>query len=147
MSKSLIESSVVIDAPLQNVWNALVDFDNYHQWNAFTPKIDIEPKIGSRVGLHVRLNPASQKTILQKEKLLVWEEGERLEWGIKDAWYVKTVRIQSLTDLGNNQTKYYTSDAFDGPLTSLILWLYGRKIQIGFDDVCSGLKKYVESTK
>jgi hypothetical protein len=144
MSKNLIESKVTINAPIQKVWEVLSNFDNYHQWNPFTPKIDIQNKIGSTVGLHVRLNPKSSKTMLQKETLLAWEEGKQLEWGIKNSWFVRTVRVQNLKAIDENTTEYYTSDAFEGPLTGLILLLYRTKIQIGFDDVCTGLKKEVE---
>lgn len=145
MSKHLIESTIIINAPLEKVWAVLSNFDNYHKWNPFTPKIEVENEIGSTVGLQVRLNPKSTKTILQKETLLVWEEGKRLEWGIQNSWFVRTVRIQSLKAIDENTTEYYTSDAFKGPLTGLILFLYRNKIQIGFDDVCTGLKKEVES--
>lgn len=141
----IIESKIIIEAPIQKVWEVLADFDNYQQWNPFTPRIDIKNEIGTQVGLHVRLNPKSKKTTLQKETLLKWEEGKRLEWGIQDAWYVKTVRIQQLTAIDDFRTEYYTSDAFEGPLTGLILLLFRNKIQIGFDDVCQGLKKQVES--
>ncbi|MCP4438054.1 MAG: SRPBCC domain-containing protein [Aureispira sp.] len=145
MAKRIIESKIVIQAPIQDVWAVLSDFENYDQWNPFTPRIDIKNEIGSKVGLHVRLNPKSNKTMLQQETLLTWEEGKKLEWGIQDAWYVKTVRVQLLTALDKNTTEYYTSDLFEGPLTGLILLLYRNKIQIGFDDVCQGLKKQVES--
>ena len=141
---ALIESKIIINAPIQKVWAVLADFDNYHQWNPFTPRIDIKNELGSTVGLHVRLNPKSKKTSLQKETLLTWDEGQLLEWGIQNTWYVKTVRIQRLTALGEQQTEYSTSDAFEGPLTGLIMLLYRKNIQIGFDDVCSGLKKQVE---
>jgi len=144
MSKRLIESKIIIKAPIQKVWAVLSNFDNYHQWNPFTPKIEVKNEIGSTVGLHVRLNPKSSKTILQKETLLKWEEGKCLEWGIKNSWFVQTVRIQSLKAIDENTTEYYTSDAFEGPLTGLILLLCRNKIQIGFDDVCTGLKKEVE---
>lgn len=144
MSKNLIESKITIHAPIQKVWDVLSNFDKYSQWNPFTPKIEVKNEIGSTVGLHVRLNPKSKKTILQKETLLTWEEGKRLEWGITNSWFVRTVRIQSLKIIDENTTEYYTSDAFEGPLTGLILFLYRNKIQIGFDDVCIGLKKQVE---
>ena len=144
MADKLVESQITINAPIEKVWKILADFDNYHQWNPFTPKIIFKNEIGSFVTMHVRLNPKSTKTMVQKERLLVFEEGTRIEWGIQDAWYVKTVRIQKLTAIDENTTEYYTSDAFSGPLTWLILLLYRTKIQIGFDDVGKGLKEQAE---
>lgn len=145
MSKNSVESKIIINAPIERVWKVLTDFEQYKNWNPFTPKIEIEKVLGSTVGLHVRLNPKSSKTMYQKETLLLWDDyNKRLEWGIEDAWYVQTVRVQQLTKLGLNQTEYYTIDLFEGPLTWLILKLYRQKIQIGFDDVGKGLKDYIE---
>jgi len=140
MSKNLIESKIIINAPMKKVWEILADLDNYHQWNPFTPKVDCNKQLGSDVIMQVRLNPKSKKTMQQKETLLLWDEEARIEWGIQDSWYVKTVRIQKLTAIDENTTEYYTSDAFEGPLTGLILFLYRNKIQIGFDDVGKALK-------
>lgn len=145
MPPKIIESTITINAPLSKVWAVLSDFENYHQWNPFTPKIDINPQqIGSTVGLHVRLFPNISKTFLQKEQLLSWEKEHKMEWGIQNAWHVKTVRIQKLTAIDEQTTQYYTLDSFEGPLTWLILLLFKKNIQIGFDEVASGLKRYVE---
>jgi hypothetical protein len=144
MSKHLIESKIIINTPLKKVWEVLANLDDYHQWNPFTPKVECSKKIGADVLMQVRLNPNSKKTIKQKETLLVWEDQARIEWGIQEVWYVKTVRIQKLTPIDENTTEYYTSDAFEGPLTGFILWLYGNKIQIGFDDVSKALKTKAE---
>lgn len=140
----IIESKITIDTPIDKVWQILADFENYHHWNPFTPKIELTKEIGTDVMLHVRLHPKSKNLIKQKETLLHWEEGKQMDWGITDAWYVRTVRTQYLKSIDANTTEYYTSDIFEGPLSSLILWLFKKKIQIGFDEVAEGLKKRAE---
>ena len=143
--KNLIESKITIQAPLEVVWNILSDLDNYHLWNPFTPKVETTQQIGTDVFLHVRLNPNSQKLHLQKEQLLRWEALSGMDWGIKDAWYAKTIRIQQLKAIDATTTEYYTSDLIEGPFTWLIMFLYRKKIQQGFDDVAQGLKKQAET--
>lgn len=141
----IIESKIIINAPIQKVWDVLADFEKYPQWNPFTPKIEIQPdQLGSDVILHVRLNPKSPKLTIQKEQLLAWDQGQQMSWGITKTWYIQTVRIQKLTALDSQTTEYYTSDAFEGPLTWLVLLLFQQKIQIGFDKVAAGLKRQVE---
>ena len=147
MAAKTIESRIVIHAPIEKVWRILSNLETYIYWNPFTPKIELKKKIGSDVILHVRLNPKRSRLTRQKEELLVWDEEQKLiEWGITDAWYVQTVRIQRLKALDANTTEYYTSDTFKGPLTWLIMMLFQKKIQIGFDDVCKGLKSFVEQS-
>ena len=92
----IIESKITIDTPIDKVWQILADFENYHHWNPFTPKIELTKEIGTDVMLHVRLHPKSKNLIKQKETLLHWEEGKQMDWGITDAWYVRTVRTQYL---------------------------------------------------
>lgn len=145
MHPKKIESSIIIKAPLSKVWQALADFENYQQWNPFTPRIDISPQqLGSIVGLHVRLFPKLSKTIFQNQQLVSFQENNKMEWGVKDAWYLRTARIQQLTAIDKNTTRYYTSDTFEGPLTWFVLLLFKKNIQIGFDDLAQGLKTYVE---
>jgi len=143
MAKALIESQITIDAPIQKVWDVLADFDQYDQWNPFTPKIETTQEIGSDVLLHVRLNPNKPKLTKQKETLLLWEAGKQMDWGIQ-SWWVQTVRTQKLTAIDDQTTQYYTSDAFEGFMTPIIMWLFRQKIQRGFDDVAKGLKTFVE---
>ncbi|MCH2046082.1 MAG: SRPBCC domain-containing protein [Saprospiraceae bacterium] len=141
-----IETSIEINAPKTTVWAVLTDFDAYTEWNPFTPKVELKSKqIGSPVILHVRMNPNSKKLIKQPEVLQRWKEAVYVDWGIEDAWYVKTTRTQRLTNLEGNRTLYYTCDAFRGFLTPLIMFLYRKKIQQGFDEVAAALKKRAEA--
>lgn len=141
-----IETSIEINAPKATVWAVLADLDAYAEWNPFTPKIELKSKqIGEPVILHVRMNPNSKKLIKQPEVLQKWEEGACMDWGIEDAWYVKTTRTQSLTALDEQRTLYYTSDIFHGFLTPLIMLLYRKKVQQGFDEVAAALKKRAEA--
>jgi hypothetical protein len=144
MASNIIESTIIIAASTSKVWQILTDFDQYHQWNPFTPKIELSKTIGSVVRLHVRMQPNSNKTFLQKETLQYWKEGEQINWGIEKAWYLQTVRIQKLTKLADGRTEYYTSDVFNGPLKGVVLWLYRAKIQRGFDAVAEALKVEAE---
>lgn len=144
MAANIITSSVQINAPIQQVWDILADFEQYHVWNPFTPKIEIKPVEGTTVVLHVRMRPESRKIIRQKETLQYWKEGEQMNWGIENSWWIRTVRIQKLTKINDHCTEYFTSDAFEGLLTKLVLWLYGSKIQQGFDAVAKNLKQFAE---
>ena len=113
--EKIIESSCIIDAPSKIVWEILVDFDQYSEWNPFTPRIDIEKRIGSSVVLHVNMNLNQKKLIRQKETLLQWNEGQNINWGISNSMLIQTVRIQSLTSIDENKTKYYTCLLYTSP--------------------------------
>jgi len=141
---AIIEAQCVINAPIEKVWDALVDLDNYHTWNTFTSKIETDFSIGSTVVLHVHLN-LNEKIHIQKETMLEYIEGESMSWGITKSFPVKTVRIQKLTKINKSKTSYYTSDVLNGLMTPIVMALYGKKIKNGFDQVAIDLKNYCES--
>ena len=59
--------TVDINAPVSKVWEVLVDFEAYSEWNPFTVQVDADlSQLGSDVGLHVQMN--------QKKKLYQVEE-------------------------------------------------------------------------
>ena len=53
----------LINAPAELVWDILMDFDNYGQWNNFCPEIKGEPKVGS--ALHMMVNLGSKRKALR----------------------------------------------------------------------------------
>ncbi|MEI6310776.1 MAG: SRPBCC domain-containing protein [Bacteroidota bacterium] len=139
----IIESTIIINAPVDKVWNILMEKDRYHLWNPFTPKIETTFEVGSDIILHVNMN-LDNKILKQKEQILWIKEKESVAWGISSPFPVKTERAQVLTALSPTQTQYYTYDKFWGILVPLVMLLYRTKIQKGFDAVASGLKNFAE---
>lgn len=142
--RALIESEIQIQAPVETVWSVLVDLDAYSTWNPFTPRVETDFQLGSDVVLHVRLKPG-KPLHRQTEKMLVFAEGEKMAWGIDRAFPVRTIRVQKLERIDAQCTRYYTSDAFHGVLTPLVMAMYRGAIQRGFDDVGRALKARCEA--
>ena len=134
-----ITSKIIIQAPRQVVWDVLMDLDNYSKWNSFTPKVETNFELGTTVILHVNMN-GNGKLLKQKEQILWVKEGESVAWGIPTKFPVKTERAQILRTVDAHTTEYITYDKFWGVLTPLVMMLYRKKIQAGFDAVAAGLK-------
>lgn len=139
----IISSNITIYTPKNLVWEILLDFNNYHLWNPFTPKIETNLIIGNEVKLHVAMN-LDEKTQIQKESLLWVKKEESIAWGITSVFPVTTERAQMLTSINEKTTLYETYDKFWGPLTPLVMLLYKNKIQNGFDACAKGLKARAE---
>lgn len=140
-----VSGSAEIKAPIDAVWNALVDFERYGEWNPFTPKIETDLKVGSPVILHVDM-PGRSKSIRTEWVNLV-EPGRTICWGMQmgHAALLNANRWQILKELPGSRTQYLTVDYFSGLLTPLVMALYGQPTGDGFQSVADGLKAWVET--
>ena len=137
----LIETEILIQADIDEIWQILTDFDKYSQWNKFCPEIKTTGKIGDPLDMKVFLK--ANKPTFQREFIsenAPYELGWGLNWGI----FLKSHRLQRLELLENALVKYYTYDKLWGLLTPLVSWLYADAILKGFELTAKCLKKYVE---
>ena len=143
---SEISAGIDIDAPAALVWQILMDFDQYSQWNAFCPRVATDFQLGSPVDMQVRLVPG-KKPMRQVEYLNMVEPGHRFAWGyaMGGPLILQANRYQTVTDIGDGRSRYDTTDKFCGLLVPLMNLLYARHIQQGFEDTARGLKARAES--
>jgi hypothetical protein len=140
-----LEAECVIEAPTSLVWQILADLDTYSEWNLFTKQIVIADgkAIGSPVKLHVTLG---KQSIVQKEVLSEWDDNKHvMAWVVNMCCFLRTERIQQVTDEGCGKSRYYNRLKLSGFLTHLIVVLYGKDMQSGFDSVARSLKERCEA--
>ena len=144
MFRHLISSDPVeIDAPIERVWDILVDVERYGEWNPFTTRVETNFEIGSPVDLYVTLGPLKLK---QPERIEVVDPPHLLAWSTKVGarFLVAARREQRLEALSETRCRYLTTDAFTGLLTPLVMLLFGRLVRRGFNDMARALKRYAE---
>ncbi|MGB0886297.1 MAG: SRPBCC domain-containing protein [Chitinophagales bacterium] len=137
-----INSKIIINAPKKVVWDILLDFEKYEEWNPFTRKVVCELKLENEVVLYVDMN-GNGKTMLSKQKLLWIKENESIAWGT--GFPIRNERAQILTAINENKTEYLTYDKFYGVLVPQVILFFGKKIQKGFDEIALALKERAES--
>ena len=136
--------NVIINAPLEKVWRTLIDVENYPRWNPFTTRVETTFVVGEPAILYVTLN-AQQR--VQHEVITTFEPSHTFAWAsIMGAPFIlKANRWQIVEALDGQHTQYETYETFDGLLVPLIMTLYRKDIQRGFETVGLALKKYVEA--
>lgn len=138
-------ATVDIAAPVETVWQILVDFDRYSQWNRFTPAVACDGVLGSPVRMQVCFPGA--KPMTQVEVLNVLEAPRRLAWGMKMGTSAVLVanRYQLLEVIGDGRTRYTTIDYISGLLAPVVRALYAEAMRAGFQLAADGLKAEAES--
>jgi hypothetical protein len=143
---AIIQSNnVIINAPLEKVWHALIDVENYPRWNPFTTRVETTFVVGQPAILYVTMNGQHQR--VQHEVITVFEPQHAFAWAsiMGVPFILKANRWQVVEALDDQHTQYETYETFDGLLVPLIMALYRQDIQRGFDAGGAALKKYAEA--
>jgi len=141
--KELI-TDIEINASAENVWKALMDFENYPSWNPFVREIKGGTAVGDR--LKVFLKPSGGSGMTMTPKVVKNEPNLEFVWlgnlfvsGIFDGRH--SFRIEPIN--GNN-VRFVQSEQFSGILVPLLWMFIGKSTRRGFEEMNSALKKLAE---
>ena len=146
-------ASVEIAAPIQEVWEVMVDTASYGEWNPFVVKAecDVPPKVGDPIVLHVRwangrgtksperisaVEPPHEEGGLRRATLSYVYEGLPSKLGL-----VRGTRHQRLWQQPGGPTHYETVEEFAGPLVPLA---GPKRVEEGFRRHAEALKARCE---
>jgi hypothetical protein len=142
-------ASVEIDAPIERVWEVMLDTASYGEWNPFVERAEcaVPPRVGEPIVLHVRW--ANGRTTTSPERISLIEPPHD-EGGVRRATLayvyeglpaklglVRGTRYQRLAQDEGGPTRYDTVEEFSGPLVKLA----------GPGRVAEGFRRHAEALK
>ena len=137
---------VEIDAPQAFVWDVLVDYARYPEWNPYTVRVETRLEVGADVVLHLPHPDRPGETMTTTEVMRVIDAPRHLQYDTADNLPgIFAVRDQWVEDLGGGRSSYRTTDTFSGEHAQLAYDLQGQWVQAGFDAVALALKARAES--
>ncbi len=138
-----IERSVTINASADRVWQILVDFARYPEWNPFVTSVAGEPVAGGR--LRVRLRPPGGMGMTFRPRVLVASPGRELRWigrllfpGLFDGEHSFTIEPTA-----EHSCRLVQAEKFTG----LLVGLFGKGLdatRAGFEEMNHALKARAE---
>jgi hypothetical protein len=140
-----IRDDIQIDAPLDKVWLAIIDFKNYHKWNSQLAYLGgtVEPN-GK---LHLKLSVQGTEPYEFKPDISFWEEKKRFAWLAKTGLprIFDGEHFFELKDLGNGRTLLTNREEYRGILSQIFRQLPMMKTAPdGFKKMNLELKNYIE---
>lgn len=149
------QAKIVINAPIEKVWAAMLDISRYPQWNPFIIKVETAGDIGvagTDMKLTVRwanggLQTSNEQIALVKPPIRGTNNLIEAEWHyvfkgpLHTLNLVRGIRIQKLLSLSDSTTQYATYEEFNGLLKMFVPL---AKVQDGFERHATALKKFVE---
>lgn len=141
---SVSSDTVTIDAPVELVWEILLDFENYEQWNTFCPSIKNDSlALGSPVDMMVDLGNGPSQQVeyiceVQPKQCIAW----RMENKPEDP--IHAVRSQQLERVDDNSCTYVSIDKFSGPQAAVMMESFAKSVETGFNQCAYDLKAFAE---
>ena len=134
---------ITIDAPIQLVWDILVNFADYGRWNSFCPDCEAALEIGSPIRMQVDLGFGLQE---QVEYICRIDPPHAIAWKMdtRPGDPIHAVRTQYLRRVDDSTTVYVTVDEFSGDGVPQMMDALGKAVEDGFNACGYGLKRYAE---
>lgn len=142
---SVVSDEVTIHAPVELVWDILIDFDAYGQWNGFCPVAKNEAfEIGAAMDMMVDLGSGLSQ---QVEYLCRIEPLQCIAWAMenKPDDPVHAVRSQYLRKIDSQTCTYQTIDEFSGPHMKAMMDSFAPAVESGFNRCAYDLKSRAEA--
>jgi hypothetical protein len=139
-----LKTEIIINAPTTKVWQVLLDFENYPNWNPFIKNIAGATTVGGQLKAFIQPPDAGGMTF--KPTVLVSDTDQEFRWlgkllfrGLFDGEHYFLLK-----DLGNGTTQFIHGERFSGILVPLFGGIL-KKSKQGFELMNAALKKQCES--
>ncbi len=141
---SVSSDKVIIAAPIDSVWQVLVDFPNYGEWNSFCPSAEATLEMGSPVVMKTRLG---DHLMDQTEYISRIEAPHLIAWRMenKPGDPIHAERTQTLEAIDEHSCSYLSVDVFSGEGVPAMMEFAAKLVEDGFNACASDLKAYCEA--
>jgi len=138
-----VRTEETIFAPRPKVWDALINFEKYPDWNPYHIMVRGEPKLGAE--LVVKIQRPDGQSVEIPPHIIRWEQGRELTWGggIKGVFYGEHVFL--LEDVPGG-TRLIHNEDFTGMFVGFAD-LPPDVLTEGYKAMNKALKKYLEEQR
>lgn len=142
-----IETTLIINANINEVWKKLTDFEKYAEWNQFITRIEGKQQTGST--LTVDITPPKSKKMTFMAVLKKYVENEEMRWvGVMGAsWLFRGEHYFKLEPISDQSTRLIHGEIFTGWLIPLFRCLAAKNTEAGFHLMNANLDKLLEAEK
>ena len=137
---------IEINAPPAKVWETLMNFQDYPQWNPFVQFLLGKPQVGGQ--LHALLAPPGGSQMVFHPTVLKVEPKKEFRWKGK-LWFPGLFdgeHFFQLRPLGPDRTLFIQGEMFSGVLVPFLKKVLEGATQAGFKAMNEALKARAEET-
>lgn len=142
-----IETTTIIHSTPQKVWQTLMDFDQYEQWNPFIKSIDGVASTGET--LKVVIQPDGMKAQVFRPEVIQIKVNKEFRWvghlfvkGLFDGEHYFLIQ-----PTGDGSVTLIHGEIFRGLLARVILKMIRKSTRSGFEAMNNALKLKAETNQ
>jgi hypothetical protein len=141
-----LHSEIEIQASDEQTWQILTDFASFPQWNPFIRLAVGEPRMGTKLKVH--LQPSGARGMTFRPKVLKAEPKHELRWlghllipGLFDGEHIFTIE-----SLAEDRVRFVQREIFKGILVPLFARGLDKDTRRGFEEMNRALKGRAEKS-
>lgn len=139
-----IETEIIINAPVNQVWEILKNFSEYPKWNPFILKMAENKKMDNSLSVMIK---SGENKKMEFQPIVLKDEFEKeFRWlghlfvkGLFDGEHYFILEKQ-----GPDKTKFIHGEKFSGMLSSILLSMIRENTTKGFQSMNQALKERAE---
>lgn len=142
-----LETNITIHSPARIVWDILMDFDNYPNWNPFIKRLSGNAQLDGKLDAII-FN--GKKDFNFKPKVVTYKEGTEFGWkgklfikGIFDGQHYFQLKEDQSADTPT--TEFFHGEYFSGILAGMLLKSLGEATEQGFKNMNLAMKERAEA--
>lgn len=138
-----LDSWIDINVSVSEVWDILVDFESWENWNSFIPMVQGNLEVGKKMSIKV-VSPGF-KAMVFKPKVYEINSCNKISWG--GSLIVFVYKHDFLLEyIDNNITRFRQVEKFKGPIILLLNKMI-KNTAIGYQNMNEEFKQYVENVE
>ena len=138
-----LDSWMDINASISEVWDILIDFESWENWNSFIPMVQGKFEVGKT--MRIKVVSPGMKEMIFKPKIYEIEPYKRISWGGSFMIFVYNGMHDFLLEyIDNNVTRFRQVEKFKGPIIFLMKNMI-KKTAIGYRNMNEEFKQHIEN--
>ncbi len=142
--EAIIDTGIRIAVPIDRVWDILVAYDRYGDWNPYIVRIDGKAVAGTAIEVHSTGMPGGSPTAAPVDVVSVEPYRMRWEGGLADRSQFRGDHFFDLTAVDPITTHFRHYERFSGTLARRILDAHGGLIEANFVRFNTALQRHAE---
>ncbi|MDD3246469.1 MAG: SRPBCC domain-containing protein [Methanosarcina sp.] len=148
--KKEISTEIEIFASVDRIWQILMDFAAYPNWNPYIKEISGEAKVGSKIKVHMKPE-WEKKGVIIHPRIIRLEPGKELTW--KGSFFFPGLldgeHSLILEEISGRKVRFIQKEIFNGIAIPIIStsWSIEKGTVRSFGDMNNALKKRAERVR